>query len=488
MKGRHKKFSNFTVISALFFSAFTLAFGNIYVGFSEENTKAILGIEAETTKDALEVTSNITDLQKNGDGTYSVDYEITLKNTSDKIVKNVALTNSFNNTFPNNDFVINSFSSDTLSFNKTYNGIDLSQMLSDSQNIDPNSTDKIKLSITFNPGENTGPFKNAVNASGFLDGTHVKSGDEDSESGDDSGEDLSDSDSTDNPVEDKEVEEKPEIPTEVEKNLEPRNIRLFIVDTVTGVDLIEILEGSLVNVSELTTNPISIRASVEPFSKGSVLFGLNSDKYYKIENNAPFSMSGNTGNSFNPLYIENGSHTLTVSAYTGKGANGLVIGKAMINFELSGNIPNPKEETESETSKEDESGTLVATSSQAISLFSLDEVEEDNNPFVPKQDVQVPVIDETPISTADDVAQVVQKNEIHEATEASQSGRVLSIAIAKDSSSGRVLAATGVNLSQVILIGMFIMIAVIELNMVRSEKNLFTKITHLPHAKNPSQN
>jgi hypothetical protein len=173
--------------------------------------------------------------------------------------------------------------------------------------------------------------------------------------------------------------------------------------------------------------------------------------------------------------VSEGLHNLSVSAFTGKGGNGLVIGETSVNFEFIGEIPYPAEEVVEEQVKEDESQSFVATSSQTTSLFSLDEIVEGIDQFIPKQDLEPKPIESAPIQTADDVDQVVEKSV--ESVEQS-SPKVLSIAIAKDASSGRVLAATGINVSQVVLIGMFIMIAVIELNMVRSEKKLFTKFTH----------
>src|SRR5690554_1870669 len=123
MARRHKKFSNFIVISALFFSAFTLVFGNVYIGFSEKSTNSILGANSGTNEDALTVTSKITNVNRNSDESYSVDYEITLKNTSDKTINDLSLINDFKNTFPENIFTIDSLTSDNLFLDETFDGI-----------------------------------------------------------------------------------------------------------------------------------------------------------------------------------------------------------------------------------------------------------------------------------------------------------------------------------------------------------------------------
>ena len=92
------------------------------------------------------------------------------------------------------------------------------------------------------------------------------------------------------------------------------SLTLMNADTdrpVNGFDPIP--NGATLDLSKLPTRNLNVRANVG--RAGSVRFGLDRNKNYRTENNAPFALAGNSGSNYFEWTPSAGKHTLTATAY-----------------------------------------------------------------------------------------------------------------------------------------------------------------------------
>jgi hypothetical protein len=102
------------------------------------------------------------------------------------------------------------------------------------------------------------------------------------------------------------------------------SLTLLNADTnqpVAGFDPIP--NGATLNLATLPTRNLNIRANTSPATVGSVRFGLDGNPSFRTENLAPYALAGdNMAGDYYAWTPANGSHTLTVTAYTGSSATG----------------------------------------------------------------------------------------------------------------------------------------------------------------------
>ena len=80
--------------------------------------------------------------------------------------------------------------------------------------------------------------------------------------------------------------------------------------------------NSQINLADIGTNNLSIRANVAGGTAGSVKFALNSIDPYHIENAAPYALQGDNSGDYHPWNPGTGSHTISATAYSGANATG----------------------------------------------------------------------------------------------------------------------------------------------------------------------
>jgi N-acetylneuraminic acid mutarotase len=100
-------------------------------------------------------------------------------------------------------------------------------------------------------------------------------------------------------------------------------VSFTLIDAQRDVGIRTIVNGDVIDLSELGTNQITIRANTEPSNVGSVVFGLDSTPRYRVESGAPYALSSNSGSNYEPWSYTLGQHTLMGTPYTLSSGNGL---------------------------------------------------------------------------------------------------------------------------------------------------------------------
>ena len=86
--------------------------------------------------------------------------------------------------------------------------------------------------------------------------------------------------------------------------------------------------GATLNLATLPTRHLNIRANTSPATVGSVRFALDGNSNYRTETEPPYALAGDTSADYWPWTPAVGSHTLTVTPYSGAGGKGTA-GKAL---------------------------------------------------------------------------------------------------------------------------------------------------------------
>jgi MYXO-CTERM domain-containing protein len=102
----------------------------------------------------------------------------------------------------------------------------------------------------------------------------------------------------------------------------PKVDSFTLIDADTDQPTIDPLaDGATVNLAFLSSKNLNIRANVSG-SPASVVFDLDGQTGYRVENTAPFALEGDTGGDYAPWTPALGSHTLTATPFTGTGGTG----------------------------------------------------------------------------------------------------------------------------------------------------------------------
>lgn len=99
---------------------------------------------------------------------------------------------------------------------------------------------------------------------------------------------------------------------------------LINVDTNQPIPGFETLTGGdvTVNLAQLPTTRLTLRANSMPGIVGSVVFGLNANPSHLVENVAPYSFSGDENGSYRPWSLGVGTHTVTATPYSAADGSG----------------------------------------------------------------------------------------------------------------------------------------------------------------------
>lgn len=100
----------------------------------------------------------------NHDGTFSLTYEIRVKNTGDVNLKNVQVTDDLTATFPGKPVTVTNINSSYFAVNNSYNGTN--NLLAGTDNLAVGAQHVISLTVKVTPGINLGPYNNNATAIG----------------------------------------------------------------------------------------------------------------------------------------------------------------------------------------------------------------------------------------------------------------------------------------------------------------------------------
>ncbi len=99
---------------------------------------------------------------------------------------------------------------------------------------------------------------------------------------------------------------------------------LILVNAQTDTDIKTLKNGDVIDLANLPTRNLNIRAAVHPDTVGSVVFNLN-NKLIVRENVAPYAIGGDIKGDYRAWTLPTGNHTLTATPYAlanGKGTKG----------------------------------------------------------------------------------------------------------------------------------------------------------------------
>lgn|GEM_PF-1481427 len=106
---------------------------------------------------------------------------------------------------------------------------------------------------------------------------------------------------------------------------------LTLVSATTHQDIRQFVNGAVIDFA-LTGNKLSIRANTNPPIVGSIRFNYDDNANYMIENIAPYTIQGDNSGKYNAWTPTLGSHTLTVTPYSGRAATGTAGAAITVNF------------------------------------------------------------------------------------------------------------------------------------------------------------
>ncbi len=111
---------------------------------------------------------------------------------------------------------------------------------------------------------------------------------------------------------------------------------LVLVDADTDEDLLEIKDGDVIDLSNLSTGHLSIRALTSPEKVGSVELALNGElQQTQAENLIPYTLFGdNSGKDIEGRDFEIGNYQISAQAYQQPNLGGLAGPALTLNFEL----------------------------------------------------------------------------------------------------------------------------------------------------------
>ncbi len=108
-------------------------------------------------------------------------------------------------------------------------------------------------------------------------------------------------------------------------------------EPIDGYDPIQ--EGMSINLQELPTSNLNIRANTDPYEVGSVRFGFNGNDNYRTENKAPYALESDNHGNYNAWTPALGNHEVTATTYSEAYAKGEAGVPATLNFTVESYIP-----------------------------------------------------------------------------------------------------------------------------------------------------
>jgi glucose/arabinose dehydrogenase len=108
---------------------------------------------------------------------------------------------------------------------------------------------------------------------------------------------------------------------------------LRVYNAVDDTDLGSLANGQALSYHALGTWGLTIAALSGP-QVGSIRWGLDGNSNFRTESFAPYALGGDTDGDLTPIKLNIGTHTLTVTAFSGSNASGDVLQSVTLNFTI----------------------------------------------------------------------------------------------------------------------------------------------------------
>lgn len=352
-----------------------------------------------------------------GNNEYEIEITFFVRNNNSREVINI--NGSSNVQFAGNYSLINQ-SSDNLALNPNYNATTDSVLLTSGQTLAPGEISN--LTYTFRANSSTLNGLSQFLMSMNISGSSIVPPPSDTGGGTNSGGGTQ-------PVPNDPVNTTP--PSDIETNLAPRTFQYRLMNADTGEVIGTINEGDTIDVATLPTRNFTIEAIPNININGSVRFALNGNNNYRNENNPGYYLSGNTGSLFDRWNYNLGTQSLNAIAHAARNGQGTVLGNTLINFTLIDSNPG---------GGNSQSGTGVNSGSADVSV-DLDFNNSTNNEPAPSD------------NTNPDGSQPVSGDSSEDSSNT----------VATDNSARPTLPNTGIEMPNIITVGLLILSVVISM-------------------------
>ncbi len=108
-----------------------------------------------------------------------------------------------------------------------------------------------------------------------------------------------------------------------------------VMNADTDQAILALHNGATLDLATLPTTNLNVRANTDPATVGSVRFALDSNGNYRTETMPPYALAGDTSGDYWPWTPSVGSHTLTITPYSGAGGTGTAGTKLTIAFTVT---------------------------------------------------------------------------------------------------------------------------------------------------------
>ena len=131
-------------------------------------------------------------------------------------------------------------------------------------------------------------------------------------------------------------------------NDQPKVVSFTLIDADKNKPIVAfdpIPEGVTINLQELPTKNLNIRANIGPDKAGSVRFAYNGQQNFKTENLVPYALNSDKNGNYHAWTPELGSHTVTATPFSKSNGQGEAGKPLTLNFTVDSYIPNSTSRT-----------------------------------------------------------------------------------------------------------------------------------------------
>ncbi|HYG74935.1 MAG TPA: DUF5060 domain-containing protein [Planctomycetota bacterium] len=112
-----------------------------------------------------------------------------------------------------------------------------------------------------------------------------------------------------------------------------------LINADTNTDIGLLADGMVLDYSKLPTRNLNVRANTDPAIVGSVRFALDSNSSYRVENGAPYALTGDANGDYSVWTPALGTHTLSATPFSAGNASGTQGQSLTVSFSVMDSPP-----------------------------------------------------------------------------------------------------------------------------------------------------